>query len=125
MIDHGRVIAAGTPLQLKSRVGAQVLSAQPENEADVPATEKLLADLAGSDEPIHTDGRVVAVTVEDRSLLAKAIVLLDEAGILVDDLSLRRPSLDEVFLALTGHMAEESADEESNAERPTQERSRA
>ncbi len=113
VIDHGKVIASGTPLELKSRVGAQVLSAQPENESDVPATEKLLAELAGSDEPIHSDGRVVAVTVDDRSLLAKAIVRLDEAGIVVDDLSLRRPSLDEVFLALTGHMAEDDTDTES------------
>lgn len=59
-----------------------------------------------SDEP-HHDGQVVTVAIVDRSALAQAVRRLDEAGIAVEDLALRRPSLDEVFLALTGHPAEE------------------
>jgi len=106
VIDHGRVIAGGTPTQLKSKIGDQILEARPTNEDQVDATRAILASLAGEDEPIHSDGQLVAVRVADRSVLAKAIVLLDKEGIEVDELSLRRPSLDEVFLALTGHMTE-------------------
>ena len=106
VIDHGRVIAAGTPLQLKARVGGQVLQARPADPGDVPATVQVLAALADGEGP-HHDGQVVTVTVADRSALAQAVRRLDEAGIAVEDLALRRPSLDEVFLALTGHPAEE------------------
>jgi oleandomycin transport system ATP-binding protein len=106
VIDRGRVIAAGTPQQLKTRVGGQVLLARPADPADLAATEKVLAEIADG-EGIHNDGQAVAVTIDDRSALGRAVRRLDEAGIAVDDLSLRRPSLDEVFLALTGHLAEE------------------
>jgi oleandomycin transport system ATP-binding protein len=107
VIDHGKVIAAGTPLQLKTQIGDQILEVRPANPLDIEATRKILGALAGEDEAVHSDGQLVSVRVNDRSVLARAIVHLDEEEIVVDDLSLRRPSLDEVFLALTGHMAEE------------------
>ena len=110
VIDHGRVIAAGTPQQLKMRVGGQVLQAQPTDPADLAATERILAELAAGDERTYTDGQLVAVRIDDRSAMGRAVRRLDEEGILVDDLSLRRPSLDEVFLALTGHLAEAEED---------------
>ncbi|HJS27330.1 MAG TPA: ATP-binding cassette domain-containing protein [Actinomycetota bacterium] len=107
VIDHGKVIAAGTPQQLKTRIGGQVLQAQPADPTDLPATEKILAGFAEGDEGAHNDGQLVSVSINDRSALGQAVRQLDEAGIAVDDLSLRRPSLDEVFLAITGHVAEE------------------
>jgi oleandomycin transport system ATP-binding protein len=107
VIDHGRVIAAGTPQQLKTRVGGQVLQARPADPGDLAAIEKILAELADGDEVPHNDGQVVSVTITDRSALGQAIRRLDDAGIAADDLSLRRPSLDEVFLAVTGHVAQE------------------
>jgi oleandomycin transport system ATP-binding protein len=103
VIDHGRVIAAGTPLQLKARIGGQVLEARPADPADLPATEQILATVADGDDGTHTDGQLVTVTIADQSALGQAVRRLDEAGIAVDDLSLRRPSLDEAFLAITGH----------------------
>jgi oleandomycin transport system ATP-binding protein len=112
VIDHGKVIAAGTPVQLKSQVGDQVLEARPTNEMDIEATRKILASVVGEKESIHSDGQLVSVRAEDRSVLSKAIAALDEEGIEVDDLGLRRPSLDEVFLALTGHVAEEDESED-------------
>ena len=126
VVDHGKVIASGTPLQLKSRIGSQVLAAQPENESDIPKTQQILGAFAGQGDEAYVEDGVVAVRVDDRSTLAQAIVKLDEAGIVVDDLSLRRPSLDEVFLTLTGHVAEE-APEPDDAFQPTpdEERSRA
>ncbi|MFB3739152.1 MAG: ATP-binding cassette domain-containing protein [Candidatus Velamenicoccus archaeovorus] len=107
VIDHGRVIAAGTPQQLKTRVGGQVLQAQPADPADLEATERVLAELAEDGEATYTDGQLVTVRIADRTALGQAVRRLDEEGIAVDDLSLRRPSLDEVFLAITGHLAEE------------------
>jgi oleandomycin transport system ATP-binding protein len=110
VIDHGRVIAAGTPQQLKTRIGGQVLQAQPADPADLAETEKILAAFADGDDGTHNDGQLVSVTIRDRSALGQAVRRLDEEGIPVDDLSLRRPSLDEVFLAITGHAAEDRAE---------------
>ena len=110
VIDRGRVIAAGTPQQLKTRIGGQVLQAQPADPADLAETEKILAAFADGDEGTYNDGQLVSVTIRDRSALGQAVRRLDEEGIPVDDLSLRRPSLDEVFLAITGHVAEDKAE---------------
>jgi oleandomycin transport system ATP-binding protein len=112
VIDHGRVIAAGTPQQLKTRVGGQVLQAQPADPTDLEATQRILAEFAAGDERVYTDGQLVTVRIDDRSALGRAVRRLDDEGIAVDDLSLRRPSLDEVFLAITGHLAEEEPDRE-------------
>jgi oleandomycin transport system ATP-binding protein len=117
VIDHGRVIAAGTPQQLKTRVGGQVLQARPAETGDLAEIEKILAELAEGGEVPHNDGQVVSVTINDRSALGQAIRRLDDAGIAVDDLSLRRPSLDEVFLAVTGHVAQEEPGPDEEHER--------
>jgi oleandomycin transport system ATP-binding protein len=121
VIDHGRVIAAGTPQQLKMRVSGQVLQARPANPADLPAVERILTSYCEGDDPPYNDGQVVAVRINDRSALTHSIRRLDEAGIAIDDVSLRRPSLDEVFLAVTGHAAEE---ESQPAVEQSEERSR-
>ena len=117
VIDHGRVIAAGTPLQLKTRVGGQVLQAQPADPADLPAVERVLAAFSGDGDGAHNDGHSVQVTIGDRSALAQVVRRLDEEGIAVDDLSLHRPSLDEVFLAITGRPAEDQTEDEEMTER--------
>ncbi|MEW6059404.1 MAG: SDR family NAD(P)-dependent oxidoreductase [Actinomycetota bacterium] len=110
VIDHGRVIAAGTPAQLKTRVGGHVLQAQPADPADLPATQGVLASLAQDGDEPYTDGQLVSLRIDDSSALGHAVRRLDDAGIAIDDLSLRRPSLDEVFLAITGHLAEDEAE---------------
>jgi oleandomycin transport system ATP-binding protein len=117
VIDHGRVIAAGTPQQLKTRVGGHVLQAQPADRADLEATERILAEFADGDDGTYTDGHLVRVTIDDRSALGRVVRRLDEAGIQVDDLSLRSASLDEVFLAITGHLAEEEDESNESPER--------
>jgi oleandomycin transport system ATP-binding protein len=121
VIDHGTVIAAGTPQQLKTRIGGQVLQAQPSDPADLPATERILASFGDGDNTTHNDGQLISIRTNDRSALGHAVRRLDDAGIVVDDLSLRRPSLDEVFLAVTGHVAEEGELEadDGKAERRT------
>jgi oleandomycin transport system ATP-binding protein len=108
VIDHGRVIAAGTPRQLKTRVGGLVIEARPLDPSDIPETARVLAAFAAEAEETHVGDEVVSVTVADRSALGQAVRRLDNAGIAIDDMSLRRPSLDEVFLAVTGHTTQES-----------------
>jgi ABC-type multidrug transport system ATPase subunit len=117
VIDHGLVIAAGTPQELKTRVGGHVLQARPADPSDAEKTERIMSEFAASGESTHSDSEVVSVTINDRSALGEVVRRLDDAGITVDDLSLRRPSLDEVFLAVTGHLAEGEAETEDPTER--------
>jgi oleandomycin transport system ATP-binding protein len=107
VIDHGLVIAAGTSQELKSRVGGHVLYARPMDAVDLPATERALAQLAKPGESPYDDGQAITVPIDDTAALGQAVALLERADVTVDDLALRRPSLDEVFLALTGHVADE------------------
>jgi oleandomycin transport system ATP-binding protein len=126
VIDHGRVIAAGTPQQLKTRVGGLVLQAQPADPVDLVAVERILAAFGQDDDGLHNDGQRVMVRIDDRSAIGQAFRRLEDANIAVDDLSLRRPSLDEVFLAVTGHPAEEDeVDDDATVTEGDEERSRA
>jgi ABC-2 type transport system ATP-binding protein len=110
VIDHGRVIADGTPDELKDRVGGERLEVTLGDAGAAPAAARALA--AMSDEPPVVEGRVVRVAVRQRGgAIVEAVRRLDEAGVDVEDLATRRPTLDDVFLSLTGHAAE-IADEE-------------
>ena len=116
VIDRGRVIAEGTPDELKDRVGGERLEVHLADAAAVATAVRALAPM--SDEPPVADGQTVRLPVSRRSgTIVEAVRRLDEAGVAVDDLGLRRPTLDDVFLALTGHAAEaaeaaEAADDE-------------
>jgi ABC-2 type transport system ATP-binding protein len=105
VIDHGRVIAEGTPDALKDRVGGERLEvrlADPGQDQDAAR-----ALLAMTDEPPATEGGTVRITVRRGSgTIVEAVRRLDDAGVGVDDLVLRRPTLDDVFLTLTGRAAE-------------------
>src|SRR5689334_7591614 len=108
VIDHGLVIAAGTAEELKSRVGGDVLEFSVPDRTRcgdaVTAVTKI-----GEGEP-HVDGEtgVVSIGVGGRGsdALIEAVRALDDAQVLTQGLALRRPSLDDVFMALTGHAAE-------------------
>jgi oleandomycin transport system ATP-binding protein len=106
VIDHGRVIAAGTSDELKAKIGGQVVEARPVHRTDLEAVAKILAEVAGTEGSIDQEAHLVTVPAADSSLLQAVSRRLDEEAITVAELSLRRPSLDEVFLALTGHTAE-------------------
>jgi len=109
VIDHGRVIAEGTADELKDRVGGERLEVTLDDVAQADAAVLALAPM--SDEaPIARDG-VVSVAVRRRNgAIVEAVERLKQAGVGVDDLVLRRPTLDDVFLALTGHAAEQADD---------------
>ena len=102
VLDHGRVAAEGTPDALKASIGQDRLDVVVRDEADLPAAQSALRAVAG-DAEIDLDGRRVTATVTDRvAALTHVVRTLDDAGIVVDDVILRRPTLDEVFLHLTG-----------------------
>jgi len=101
VIDHGRVIAHGSPAELKQVIGGQTLSVRPVEAAQVEAVRAVLGQV--SDKPVDSPARgVLSVPVDDDRALIRTVGLLDEAGIAVTELSLRLPSLDEVFYSLTG-----------------------
>ena len=115
VIDRGRVIAEGTPDELKDRVGGERLEV---HLADASAVETAVRALAPmSDEPPVADGETVRLPVSRRTgTIVEAVRRLDDAGVAVDDLGLRRPTLDDVFLALTGHARRDRRrDEEEKA----------
>jgi len=117
VFDHGRVIASGTPRDLKAETGAARL----EVTLSVPRPEAILAlqPLLDGEPHLSQDGRRLRAPVRNREGLATAVVrALDRAGILVDDVQVHQPSLDDVFFALTGHEAdgEEALDGESEDE---------
>ena len=105
VIDHGKVIARGTSDALKSQVGGERLEITVEN-ADIAKTQEIVARISGT--AIHTDVRTISAPVTTGSIaLMEALRALDEAKIHPLDIALKRPSLDDVFLSLTGHVAEE------------------
>jgi ABC-2 type transport system ATP-binding protein len=104
VIDHGTVIAEGTADELKDRVGGERLEVRLEDPADAERAIAALAEMA--DERPQVEDGAVRVLVRRRSgSIAEAVRRLDGVGI--DDIALHRPTLDDVFLALTGHAAEE------------------
>ncbi|WP_238014258.1 ATP-binding cassette domain-containing protein [Dactylosporangium sp. AC04546] len=107
VIDHGRVIAHDTPEQLKRRVGGQTLEVRPADPAYLPQTAAILSAVSAGAPAEEIRKGVVAVPVRDGSALDEAVGKLGAAGVEVVELSLHLPSLDEVFLTLTGHHANE------------------
>jgi oleandomycin transport system ATP-binding protein len=103
VIDQGRVIADGSPSELKAMVGGQSLVVRPAERADVPTVRAVVRDLVG-DDPV-VEGDRLTVPVSDPTLLPAAVRRFDDAGVLLAELTLRSSSLNEVFLSLTGHRA--------------------
>jgi ABC-2 type transport system ATP-binding protein len=112
VIDHGRVIAEGTPDELKDRVGGERLEVRLDDPAQAPAAIDALAPM--SDERPSADDDLVVLSVRQRSgAIVEAVDRLKAAGVGVDDLAMRRPTLDDVFMTLTGHAAEAAEEEET------------
>jgi ABC-2 type transport system ATP-binding protein len=117
VLDHGRVIAEGTPDELKDRVGGERLEVTLSDEADDERAIEVLSPLCGRGDPPAAAGAHVTLAVAQRAgSIAEAVRLLDAADIDVEDLGMRRPTLDDVFLTLTGKHAEEELIEDEKAE---------
>ena len=109
VIDHGLVIATGTSDQLKARTGAQTVTVRPASEDDRDAIAAVVGGIASG--AVDLRGPIISAPVADPAALTNLVRRLDEKGLLVAELALRSPSLDEVFLTLTGHSASDSDDQ--------------
>jgi ABC-2 type transport system ATP-binding protein len=108
VLDHGKIIAQGTSAQLKAQMGATVLALSFASIDDALRAQPLLANL--SDKAANLEGTVLELTVDNGPLVtADALRRIDAAGIHLSGLALREPSLDDVFLNLTGHKAEDTS----------------
>lgn len=106
VIDHGRVIAEGTPGQLKAQVGSGALTVRVVEAADRERAAELLAGTIEAEVTREADPTALTARLNERSRAAAALAALEEAHIEVETFALGQPSLDEVFLALTGHRAD-------------------
>jgi ABC-2 type transport system ATP-binding protein len=112
VIDHGKVIAEGTPSQLKASVGLGALHVRLLDPEQRPQAERVLAHELDAVH-LEPDPAALSASCADADRAAEAVAELSRAGVGIAGFSLGQPSLDEVFLALTGHPAEEHATEEA------------
>jgi ABC-2 type transport system ATP-binding protein len=116
IIDRGRVIAEGTPDELKSRAGDDVIQVHVAHQADIDPALAVLAPLGTGEPRIDRPTRSIAIPVQNGSArLLDAVRVLDGIALGVSDIGLRRATLDEVFLSLTGRMAEGPSDADGHA----------
>jgi oleandomycin transport system ATP-binding protein len=111
VIDHGLVVASGTPGELKARAGRQTLALRATDPARTGEAASVVADVIGERPEVVPDTGLVTATIGDPAIVPAVVRRLDDAGIIAAELSLRLPSLDEVFLTLTGHHAEDDRTE--------------
>jgi oleandomycin transport system ATP-binding protein len=107
VIDHGLVVASGTPAELKARTGSQTLVVRTADRVRTPQAATMVAEVTGAAPDVRVDTGLISVPVTDPAMVPVVVRRLDEAGIVAAELALRLPSLDEVFLTLTGHVAED------------------
>jgi ABC-2 type transport system ATP-binding protein len=114
VIDHGRVIAQGSPAELKQRVGGERLEVRLEDPAQAPQAVDALDEL--SDERAVAEESQVTLAIRRRNgTIVKAVQRLGAAGVGVEDIGLRTPTMDDVFLSLTGKVADHEKEEEEVA----------
>ena len=113
VIDHGHVIAEGTADELKKKAGGDVLELTVTSPRKVTTAVKALREVGCEEPSVERRTGHISVPVQNgASVLVDAVRRLDKARVKIDDLSLRRPSLDDVFFGLTGRPAEEVSEED-------------
>jgi ABC-2 type transport system ATP-binding protein len=110
VIDHGLVIAEGTPAELKRQVGGERLDIRLCDDEQLEGAVAALASLDGGAPAYVEDGSVKVPVRERQGVIARAVRELDEAGIAIDDIRISTPTLDDVFMQLTGHAADDEAE---------------
>ena len=112
VLDKGDVIAVGSPGELKARVGGESVEVAVVRPADLDIATRILAASASEAPRVDVErNRVIAAVADGAAAMARVSGAIAEAGIATEDLALRRPTLDEVFLSLTGHTAEDENEE--------------
>jgi ABC-2 type transport system ATP-binding protein len=125
VIDQGRKIAEGNPDKLKAQIGGERVEIVVETQDEIPAAHSVLVDFCGGEEEIQVDRqtrRLTAAVTGGVAVLRAVLQRLGEREIKAVDIGLRRPTLDDVFLSLTGHSAEEVAEGDGQVEGKESER---
>jgi ABC-2 type transport system ATP-binding protein len=118
VVDQGRVIANGTADELKARIGGERLELTVAHRSDLEAALQAVLPYSSGEPQINTERRHLVVPVTHGAQLLTAVVRdLDAAQVRLEDLALRRPTLDDVFLTLTGHAATEETPEEMQSDK--------
>jgi len=115
VIDHGSLIAEGTPGQLKASVGAGALQVRLRDPDQRIQAEQVLSQTLGVPMHLESDPAALSARVADPDRVALALAELSHAGVAVTQFALGQPSLDEVFLALTGHPTQPDTATEEDA----------
>jgi ABC-2 type transport system ATP-binding protein len=113
VIDHGKVIAEGTPSELKASIGSNTLRVRVQDPGRRIEAQHLLVKTLGGGVSLEGEPAALSARVDDMALATRALAELAGSGIALADFSLGQPSLDEVFLTLTGHTADADAGKES------------
>jgi oleandomycin transport system ATP-binding protein len=109
VIDHGQVVASGTPAELKARTGSRTLQVRAMDREFTPQVADVVAAVIGTRPDVVADSGLVTAAVTDPAMVPAIVRMLDDVGIVAAELALRLPSLDEVFMTLTGHRAEDNS----------------
>jgi oleandomycin transport system ATP-binding protein len=105
VFDHGRVVATGTPDELKAKTGGQVLQVAPADPARMAEVTALMTELIRGEVSTNAETGVATAPVGDSALVRHVFRELDDRGIELAEFALRKPSMDEVFFTLTGRRA--------------------
>ena len=116
VVDQGKAIARGTADQLKSQVGGERIEIVVSNKDDIGRAQAVLSRFGTGEMQLDLNGRGVTAPIEGGARTLRAVLeAIEETGFEVSDVGLRRPTLDDVFLTLTGHAADRSEDDEGDA----------
>jgi ABC-2 type transport system ATP-binding protein len=116
VVDHGRIAAEGTPTELKAAIGGEVLSVRVADTGDVTTAATILASLGAGERPrVDTADGEIRLAVTDAAASAEAVRRLDASRLPVAAIELQQPSLDDVFMALTGRHAEDESGDQTPA----------
>ncbi|HEX2208433.1 MAG TPA: ATP-binding cassette domain-containing protein [Longimicrobium sp.] len=115
VIDRGRLIAEGTSRELKTSVGGNTLLVRIADPAHLAEAQSVLRRVLGPDVHAGSDPRSLTARASGEAVVAEALIALSGSGVAVSEFSVGQPTLDEVFFALTGRVAEETTDEEVSA----------
>jgi oleandomycin transport system ATP-binding protein len=121
VIDRGAVVASGTASELKATTGKQTIEVRPVDRFRAPEVAELVTALTGETPEVRTETGLVTATAVDPAVMSELVLQLTQRGIVAAELALRLPSLDEVFLALTGHPAEDQNGDEDHDDESSEE----